>query len=127
MTKSPSDDWFGEARKLRDKGLDLVGVNNADWLMNAVRIVRTHAPAAGEFMAESFQSYPGIGQPAHPNAWGSLTNRLIRLGVIEPTGEFRQSVGRSKHAHNYRVYRRTPGSFSGRPGIPLKKIPWTEQ
>lgn len=125
MTKSPSEDWFGEGRRRKKKGIDLVGTNNSDWLRGAVSIVSQHAPAAGTFLAEEFKKYPGIGKPSHQNAWGALTNRLKKLGVIEGTDKFVQATGASNHAHRYELYRRTPGSFSGRPGISLPKIPWT--
>lgn len=124
MTKSPSDDWFGEGRRRKKKGIDLVGTNNHDWVLSAVSIVSQHAPPAGEFMAEEFKKYPGIGKPGHRNAWGALTNKLLKEGIIEKTGKYAQSTGPSNHAHEYKTYRRTPGSFSGRPGISLPKIPW---
>lgn len=123
MDEEDKKDWF-EALRLKDEGIDRVGTNNHDWLLSAVSIVSQHAPPSGEFMAEEFKKYPGIGKPGHRNAWGALTNMLLKEGIIEKTGKYAQSTGRSNRAHEYKTYRRTPGSFSGRPGISLPKIPW---
>jgi hypothetical protein len=119
---SDDKDWF-DARRRRDEGINRVGVNNHDWLIEAIKIVDRHAPRKGTFMAEEFREYPGIGEPAHPNAWGALTNRLIKSEIIEPTGQYRQAQGKRNHAHEYKVYRRV--APYKRPEIPLKAIPWT--
>jgi len=115
--------WF-DGRRLKKEGIDLVGQNNHDWMVAALIIVATHAPIDREFMAEEFRGYPNIGEPGHSNAWGALTNLLIKRKVIEPTGKYAQATGRSNHAHTYKIYRRTRSRAGSE--IPLKVVPWTE-
>jgi hypothetical protein len=93
----------GEAR--RDEGISLTTGNNLDWMANAFRIVCQHLPE-GEFMAEIFRTFPGIGSPNHPNAWGALTRTLVQQHVIVATGEYAKASSVRNHAHTYKVYRR---------------------
>jgi hypothetical protein len=45
-------------------------------------------------------------KPQHPNCLGSVWTKAIKLGWIEPTGEWRKStVDSIKHARKYPIYR----------------------
>lgn len=93
------------ARRRRDQGISLVAGNNLYWLANAVMVVDLFAPS-GVFLAEIFKTFPHIGKPAHPNAWGALARVLVSQHVIVPTGLFTKAESVNNHAHEYKLYRR---------------------
>lgn len=45
--------------------------------------------------------------PHVANAWGGIVNRLIRSGVLEPTGQRVAMLAPGSHARKTDVYRRT--------------------
>jgi hypothetical protein len=97
-----------EGERRRDYGTDLTAANNRAWMDTAFAVVSLYAPHDRTFLAEEFRTYPGIGSPRHPNAWGALTLKAVRKGIIEHTGQWAKAKSARNHAHYYKVYRLCP-------------------
>lgn len=74
--------------------------------------------------ARAFAELCFSAQPPHPNAWGSLALRMTRQGLIERTGDYRQSTLFRNHARSAAVWRIRHGtSVLGHPN-PLLSAAW---
>lgn len=93
---------------LRDEGIATVSENNKRWIdlcrAEAERYALFRATFTGEDLR--FHCSREIGLPNHSNAWGALISYLVKRGVIEPTGEYRQMRDESSHARKTAVYRK---------------------
>jgi len=107
-----------EGKKRRDKGMHRVASKNAAWMENARLLVDKHAPRDRMFMAEEFKSYPGMGEPTHPNCWGAFTHWLVTRKLIEKTGIYVKARGPRNHAHPYPLYVRVDNVMSVVPPPP---------
>lgn len=106
------NDWMlGElktGKQLRDEGIAQVSDNNLTWMELCVKEAEMFARSWGLFTAEDirFHCQCRVGLPRHHNAWGALTNVLIKRGIIEPTGEHRPMKDEISHARSTPVYRK---------------------
>jgi hypothetical protein len=99
--------FSANARKDRDEALKQVSDNaGGDWLSEAQKAV---AAMTGEFTGEDIRVHcQGLGiHPHHHNAWGALTNLLLRRGVITKTGRLRSMYTKRSHARSTPTYTRT--------------------
>jgi hypothetical protein len=96
---------YGE--QLRDQALAVVTTDAGPaWMDKAEALIRTRLGGT-EVLAESFRllcEEEGI-KPHHPNAWGGLTNRLIRHGVLVDTGRIAKSTAPRSHARRQPIWR----------------------
>lgn len=95
-----------EALANRNAVLDAVGDNNAGWLKLAAEAMR-NVPDGTEATGEGFRQMlldRGLKPPAHPNAWGALTNTLAKRKVLVPTGEYRPMLSAASHGRKTAVY-----------------------
>lgn len=93
------------ARSLRDEGITKVGEHNDDWLEWCVSIVKNNfRRGTGEDIRVYCQALRL--EPKHPNAWGALINVLVKRGLIQKTGEYRQMKDKRSHARETAVYSR---------------------
>lgn len=101
-----------EGKKARDEALARVAENSGTWFERA----RKEASRPGllvwmgiprSFTAESLRSVliARVGEPHHSNAWGALVSRLVKDGVIVPTGRMVPSTRKTSHAHRTPEYR----------------------
>jgi hypothetical protein len=101
----------GPAR--RNKGMAKVEEHNPDWLTRSVAFVGHFVtPEMGGFIGEDIRELVSkhVGYPTHHNAWGTLVRQLLKLKLIEPTGELRAMRDPRSHARKTMVYRRTDGT-----------------
>ena len=98
---------FDYGATLRDAGVAQVLENaGAPWQEKATQLIQG-AMAGREVLAEDWRllcKENGI-EPHHPNAWGGLTHRLVRLGVITDTGRLAKSKDPRSHARRQPVWR----------------------
>jgi hypothetical protein len=98
---------FQQGEHLRDQGIQSVVSNAGDcWLERATDLIRTQL-AGQEVLAESFRllcEEEGI-RPHHHNAWGGLTNRLIKQGVLIDTGRVAKSTRPTSHARRQPIWK----------------------
>lgn len=98
---------FGaNARHDRDEALKKVSDNaGGDWLAKAQIAV---SKMTGEFTGEDIRVHcESLGiRPHHHNAWGALTNLLLRRGVIAKTGRRRSMYTKRSHARSTPIYTR---------------------
>ena len=91
----------GERR--RDEGIALVIVNSGEWTIKARAVaVEYLADHMGEIItADPIRTVvqAALGKPHHYNAWGALTQWLIRRRFLRPTGLLAKSPRASNHAH----------------------------
>ena len=96
-----------EGRSSRDAALAQVLEHAGEsWRDDAARLIRERL-AGQEVLAEEFRALcvaEGI-KPHHCNAWGGLTNALVRAGVIEDTGRVAKSRDPRSHARRQPVWR----------------------
>lgn len=93
--------------KERDQALCLVGENAGRAFMDAAKALIIETFSGQEVLAEQFRRVceeHGI-RPHHHNAWGSLTNELVRAGILIDTGRTRKSTWQKNHAHRYTVWK----------------------
>ncbi len=100
---------FGEV--LRDEGIAKVTEHNENWMDLAIReverfTIQSDEGGEGNFTGEDIRFWCSrtIGCPHHPNAWGALTNTLLKRKIIKPTGEWRKMRDDRSHARKTPVY-----------------------
>jgi hypothetical protein len=102
-------DLFG-GRFARDEGMDSVSRHNEEWMAAAVAEARRYIESTRHFTGEDirFHCTKMIGPPLHSNAWGALTNKLVRSGWIRKTGMTQQMRLTSSHARVNPIYEAVP-------------------
>jgi hypothetical protein len=98
--------------KARDEGMKAVAENSGTWFERAQILAPAVVFALGNrgwfgnsgrmpFSAEDLrlQISERIGNPHHSNTWGTLVRRLVKDGLIVPTGRTVPSRRTSSHAH----------------------------
>lgn len=91
----------------RDQGLALVSRNAGPAFMEAAKALIVEQFSGQELLAEELRRAcedAGI-LPHHHNAWGSLTNHLVRAGILQDTGRIAKSTRLSSHARRNTVWR----------------------
>lgn len=70
------------------------------------RMLATIYEAASKNRELHIDLFAKVEKPKHPNCLGSIWAKAVRLGWIEPTGEWRKSTMEAiKHARKYPLYR----------------------
>lgn len=105
---------MADALKARDEGM-ASSANHAEsdapgWGERAYQAIKWSGPLSlsdGFTMEEARNhvSWSGLDQPEELRAWGSVTQRLIRDGVIEPVGYARAASSNSSWKRTYRLVR----------------------
>ena len=94
--------------KARDEGMKAVAENSAPWFERA-RACATESlrPGGSWFTGEDIRQWIEcrVGPPHHSNAFGALISRLVRDGIIVPTGRTVPSTRATSHAHRTPEYR----------------------
>ena len=101
---------FDHGETLRDAALEQV-LDNAgeNWQAAATHLIQGMF-AGQEVLAEDWRLLcreHGI-NPHHPNAWGGLTNSLLRAGVIIDTGRLSKSKDPRSHARRQPIWKVRP-------------------
>lgn len=99
---------FSDSRALRDHGLKTVTSNAGPWIDQAYRALCT-LPTGWTGLFEEARAHVlsrGVEEPHHPNAWGALSSKAIKRGVLTYTGRWLQSKSAASHAHHYREVKR---------------------
>jgi|688.fasta_scaffold584454_2 hypothetical protein len=98
---------FQHGEQLRDQGIKTVVANAGDcWLEQATDLIQTRL-AGQEVLAETFRELceqENI-RPHHHNAWGGLTNRLVKQGVLIDTGRIAKSKCPRSHARRQPIWK----------------------
>lgn len=92
-----------ECQTARDEALERVGYHAGKFMAFGIVMIRG---LSGEVTGEDIRirlTAAGI-KPHHHNAWGSLINEAIKLGILQPTGEYRHMRVKSSHARRTPVY-----------------------
>lgn len=89
----------------RDIALERVEGGAGDWFTDAVNGF-PNLPLGDTFTGEDIRRVVigSLGKPHHHNAFGALVNRLVRLGWIRRTGEYRSMREVRSHARQTPVY-----------------------
>lgn len=106
---------MAQALKARDEGM-ASSANHAEtdapgWGERAYQTVLASPMAAFvpewtmEAMREHVTGFCFLDQPAELRAWGSVTQRLIRDGIIEPVGYARAASSNGSPKRTYRLVR----------------------
>jgi hypothetical protein len=92
----------------RDEAMGRVADNaGQSWQEQAAAVVRgmSEREVTGEDIRLACEAMDV--RPHHHNAWGALTNLLIRDGLLVPTGMYRPMKAIGSHARKTQVYRIT--------------------
>ena len=97
-----------ESEHEKNKGLAKVTGNNETWLEQCVEHARKYVLTRDMFTGEDirFHCEQTVGYPKHPNAWGALTNALIKRGIIQGTGFFKPMLDPRSHARITPIYKK---------------------
>lgn len=104
MTLGP---LFDHGERLKDDAIATVLENAGQRWIDAASQLIQGCLAGQEVLAEEWRllcAEHGL-TPHHPNAWGGLTNSLIRSGVIIGTGRLAKSRDPRSHARRQPVWR----------------------
>lgn len=108
VTLGPLFDYSASASEAaRDHGIALVGTRAGTAFMEAAKAVILDRLAGQEVLAEEMRRVceeAGI-VPHHHNAWGSLTNQLVRAGILHDTGRIAKSTRITSHARRNTVWK----------------------
>ena len=108
MTLGPLFDYSADASQAaRDSAIATVGTNAGTVFMDQAKALIVERLAGVECLAEDMRRLceeEGI-TPHHHNAWGSLTNQLVRAGILVDTGRLAKSKKVSSHARRNPVWR----------------------
>jgi hypothetical protein len=99
------------AEQARDEALERVADNSGPWINAAfgaaVRRGQEQEQGAATFTGEQLRLMlldAGLPPPHHHNAWGALINKLVRSGVIQPTGDRTRMKTERSHARSTGIY-----------------------
>lgn len=97
-----------DARKARDEAMDRVEAHaDEDWKAMAMQAVQELARYPAPFTTDAVWAllrHWEVTPPHEPRAMGPIMMKAVRLGLIVPTGEYKQSTSVVNHARNLRVY-----------------------
>ena len=103
-------DLFGgeESKRRRDEGRDRIAANNARWMELAMEAI-AKVPSGWTGRSEQWRSLVEAvaGKPTKPHAYGALTSKLIKAGIIRRTGVRSAMTRKKSHARMTDEYRRT--------------------
>ena len=102
-------DLFGgeESKRRRDEGRDRIAANNARWMELAVYEV-SKLPSGWTGRPEQWRPLieAAIGKPTKHYAYGALTSRLIKAGIMRRSGVRSAMTRKRSHARMTDEYRR---------------------
>ena len=108
MSLGPLFEWSASASKAsRDHAIALVGRNAGAEFMEAAKAVILERLSGTECLAEEMRRVceeAGV-VPHHHNAWGSLTNHLVKAGILIDTGRLGKSTSVRSHARRQPIWR----------------------
>lgn len=108
MTYGPLFDFSASASEsARDHGIATVARNAGTEFMEQAKAVILDRLSGTECLAEEMRRVceeAGV-VPHHHNAWGSLTNQLVRAGVLIDTGRLGKSTSLRSHARRQPIWR----------------------
>lgn len=108
MTYGPLFDFSASASEAaRNQGIATVARNAGVEFMEQAKAVILERLSGTECLAEEMRRVceeAGV-MPHHHNAWGSLTNQLVRAGVLIDTGRIAKSKRITSHARRNTVWR----------------------
>lgn len=108
MTYGPLFDFSASASEAaRDQAIATVARHAGTAFMEQAKAVILERLSGTECLAEEMRRVcedAGV-VPHHHNAWGSLTNQLVRAGVLIDTGRLSKSKRISSHARRNTVWR----------------------
>lgn len=100
---------MAEGLALRDHGVNLTTIKNADWMAKALVCVEL---ARKYLELEAFNSdilrrtiVEWIGEPTSPNAWGALFRYLQEAGKVRYTGVHTRSTRKAARGRQIPVWR----------------------
>lgn len=108
VSLGPLFDYSARASEAaRDCGIAVVGRNAGVAFMEAAKALILDRLAGQEVLAEEMRRLceeAGI-HPHHHNAWGSLTNQLVKAGILQDTGRIARSTRVTSHARRNTVWK----------------------
>jgi hypothetical protein len=108
MTYGPLFDFSASASEAcRNHAIATVGSNAGPEFMEQAKAVILERLSGNECLAEEFRRVceeAGI-RPHHHNAWGSLTNQLVKAGILIDTGRLGKSTSLRSHARRQPIWR----------------------
>ena len=108
MTFGPLFEFSAEASEAaRDHALAAVGRNAGPEFHEQAKAVIIERLSGTECLAEEMRRVceeAGV-MPHSPNAWGWLTNRLVRAGILIDTGRLGKSTSVKSHARRQPIWR----------------------
>lgn len=108
MTYGPLFDFSASASEAaRDHGIATVARNAGTEFMEQAKAVILERLSGTECLAEEMRRVceeAGV-VPHHHNAWGSLTNQLVKAGILIDTGRIAKSKRVTSHARRNTVWR----------------------
>jgi hypothetical protein len=91
----------------KQQAVAVVGANAGNQFIEQAKAVILERFSGAECLAEEFRracEEAGI-KPHHHNAWGSLTNQLVKAGILIDTGRLAKSTRVTSHARRNTVWR----------------------
>lgn len=108
MTYGPLFDFSASASEAaRDHGIATVARNAGTAFMEQAKAVILERLSGTECLAEEMRRVceeAGV-MPHHHNAWGSLTNQLVKAGILIDTGRLGKSTSLRSHARRQPIWR----------------------
>ena len=108
MDYGPLFQWNAELGEgAKDAALARVSSNAGPKFMEAARAVILDRLSGQEVLAEEMRRIceeVGV-RPHHHNAWGSLTNQLVKAGVLKDTGRLAKSNSVRSHRRRQPVWK----------------------
>ena len=108
MSLGPLFDFLASASEAaRDQAIATVARNAGVEFMEQAKAVILDRLSGTECLAEEMRRVceeAGV-MPHHHNAWGSLTNQLVRAGILQDTGRFAKSTSLRSHARRQPIWR----------------------
>lgn len=96
---------YSEAKARRDDGMERASSHAQQFSWRAYSAIEALAHNQPSVHIDDVLRQ-GVAPPPHPNAWGAVWLRAIKLGLIERTNETAPcTLDAKKHAHRYPVYR----------------------
>jgi hypothetical protein len=96
----------GEAQKLQGQALTW-DKERVEWRDKALTLLERYAQVHPSVQADHFHSYctqEGMGEPHHPNVWGSLYTIAGRKKWMVKSRRYATSEHRRAHAHTYVIW-----------------------
>lgn len=99
--------FFDNGKSRRDDGIKKITFNNAEWMAAAILLLH-QLPSGWRGLPEDwrFAMLDTIGPPTNPHAWGALTLKAKKRGLIRPTGNRLKMRARKSNARMTDEYER---------------------